>query len=49
MEKGFFGSLFDMNRDGRLDSLERGMDYMAFQNMIEDSEDEAEEEEEDIW
>lgn len=27
--KGLFGNMFDLNRDGKLDSLEMAMDYMA--------------------
>lgn len=40
MEKGFFGDLFDFNQDGKLDTFERTMDYMAFNDlMMEGSED----------
>lgn len=31
MRNGVFGSLFDMNRDGKLDSREQFLDYMLFQ------------------
>ncbi len=34
MESGFFGSLFDMDGNGRLDMVERTMDIMAFDEMI---------------
>ena len=28
------GSLFDFNGDGKLDALERGMEFMAFQQIM---------------
>ena len=28
MDKGFFGGLFDVNHDGKLDAFERTMDFM---------------------
>lgn len=34
MGGGIFGSLFDFNGDGKLDALERGMEFMAFQQMM---------------
>ena len=46
MDKGFFGSLFDLNKDGKLDLFERSLDYMAFEELVlndnenDDSEDE---------
>lgn len=48
MDKGFFGSLFDLNRDGELDSVERAMDFMAFNELMTDSEDSSDDEESDI-
>ncbi len=41
MAGGFFGKMFDFNRDGKLDSLERAMDFMAFNEMTRE-EDELE-------
>ena len=43
MDKGFFGSMFDFNGDGKLDSFERAADFAAFVNLT--SENEAQEEE----
>ena len=34
MGGGIFGSLFDFNGDGKLDALERGMEFMAFQQIV---------------
>ena len=31
---GIFGSLFDFNGDGKLDAFERGMEFMAFQQIM---------------
>ena len=38
MDKGFFGGLFDFNHDGKLDPMERTMDFMAFEEMTRQSE-----------
>ena len=38
MDKGFFGGLFDFNRDGKLDPMERAMDFMAFEEMTKETE-----------
>lgn len=35
MSKGFFGSLFDLNRDGELDARERALDFLAFEEVLE--------------
>lgn len=32
-DKGFFGDLFDLNHDGNLDTFERTMDFVAFEEM----------------
>ena len=48
MDKGFFGGLFDMNHDGQLDSFERAMDFMAFDEIVNGSDDSDEEENEEI-
>ena len=34
MGGGISGSLFDFNGDGKLDALERGMEFMAFQQIM---------------
>lgn len=42
MFEGFFGGLFDMNHDGELDTFERAMDYMAYEELtteVENDED----------
>ena len=44
MDKGFFGGLFDFNRDGELDPMERAMDFMAFDEMMKDSDGSSEDE-----
>ncbi len=50
MGPGFFGDLFDFNHDGELDSFERAMDFMAFEDvMSEDDEDEDDYDDEDDW
>ena len=45
MDKGFFGGLFDFNHDGELDPMERAMDFMAFDEMMKDSDGSSEDEE----
>ena len=34
MDKGFFGSLFDLNGDGKLDMFERFLDFKAFEDLV---------------
>lgn len=46
-DKGFFGGLFDLNNDGKLDSLEKAMDFAAFMELAEENE--KEEDEDDEW
>lgn len=36
--KGFFGGLFDFNRDGKLNSAEQAADFGAFMSFMEDEE-----------
>lgn len=36
--RGFLGDLFDVNRDGELDSREQLLDFMAFEEMTKDEE-----------
>ena len=33
--KGFFGDLFDMNHDGKLDSFEQATDFATFATMMD--------------
>ena len=42
-DKGFFGNLFDFNRDGKLDSLERAADFAAFASLVSENDDNEEE------
>lgn len=46
MDEGFFGDLFDLNGDGKLDAGEMAIDFMAFEEMMKDIEDEEEYEDE---
>ena len=46
MDEGFFGGLFDLNGDGKLDAGEMAIDFMAFEEMMKDIEDEEEYEDE---
>ena len=39
MDKGFFGGLFDLNHDGELDAFERTMDFLAFEDLTNDTDD----------
>ena len=48
MDKGFFGGLFDFNHDGELDSFERTMDFMAFNEMMNESDGSSDDEDEDL-
>ena len=43
MDKGFFGSMFDFNGDGKLDSFERAADFAAFVNLTSENEEQEEE------
>lgn len=45
MGKGFFGDLFDFDRDGELDPMERAMDFLAVEEMT--SEDESDDDDVD--
>lgn len=44
MDNGFFGNLFDLNRDGKFDSLEKAMDFITFEEIFSENEDFHEEE-----
>ena len=48
MDKGFFGGLFDFNHDGKLDPMERAMDFMAFDKMMNESTDLLDDEDEEL-
>lgn len=48
MGGGLFGSLFDLNGDGKLDAFERGMEFMAFQ-LIMDAEEEEDTDSDQRW
>ena len=36
---GLFGDLFDLNQDGEIDSFERAMEFVAFSEIVSESED----------
>lgn len=38
MDKGFFGNLFDFDHDGKLDTFEKAADFMAFTELMNESE-----------
>ena len=46
MAGGFFGNLFDLNRDGKLGPVERAMDYALFEQVMKEEEEKKDEEEE---
>ena len=40
---GLFGDMFDLNHDGKLDSFERGAEFMFFKDVVmKDSDEESE-------
>ena len=43
LEKGFFNGMFDLNGDGKMDDLERAMDFAAFVELVESENDDSEE------
>ena len=52
--KNFFGGMFDFNRDGKTDAIERAIGYQALEEMERENEEELEEEleeldEDDLW
>ena len=49
MDKGFFGDMFDFNRDGKLDSFESAADFAAFVNMMGENDDDDDDEYEDEY
>ena len=47
MKGGIFGNMFDLNRDGKLDAMERAMDFMLFEELTrEEDEEEGDSDEE---
>ena len=51
MDNGFFGKLFDLNHDGKLDALEQYIDYAVFEEVFlkddSDTEDDGDTEDDD--
>lgn len=45
MRRGFFGDLFDLDHNGELDSRERLLDFMAFEEMSKEEEVDEDEDE----
>lgn len=48
MTGGFFGKIFDFDGDGELNSMERAMDFMAFNEMTKEEDDSYEEEDDEL-
>lgn len=46
MSMGLFGDMFDFNGDGQLDAFEQATEFLFFQEMIKDKDDEDEEDDE---
>ena len=42
---GLFGNLFDFNNDGKLDTIEKAADFVAFMQMIESKEEKKQDKE----
>ena len=47
MQKGLFGGVFDFNRDGKLDAIERAAEFAFLNNMIEEENDDDSNEDND--
>lgn len=47
-EKGLFNGLFDLNGDGKLNNMERALDFAAFMEMVESDEDGESDEDNDF-
>ena len=43
-DSGFFGNLFDLDRDGNLSDFEKAVDFGAFVQLVESEETDEEEE-----
>ena len=48
MTGGFFGKIFDFDGDGKLNTMERAMDFMAFNEMTKEEDDTYEEEDDEL-
>ena len=48
MTGGFFGKIFDFDGDGKLNPMERAMDFMAFNEMTKEEDDSYEEEDDEL-
>lgn len=46
--KGFFGKLFDLDGDGKLDAGERTFDFAAFADLMDEDEELEQEETEEL-
>ena len=44
-DKGFFGGLFDLDGDGKLDGMERVLDFAAFVQLMEETKNEDDDDE----
>ncbi len=44
MKGGIFGNMFDLNRDGKLDAMEQAMDFMLFDELTRQEQEDNEEE-----
>lgn len=44
-DKGFFGGLFDLDGDGKLDGMERALDFAAFVQLMEKTKNEDDDDE----
>ena len=47
MSKGLFGGMFDFNRDGKLDGLERAAEFAFLNSMFEKEENDDDSDEDD--
>ncbi len=44
-DKGFFGGFFDLDGDGKLDGMERALDFAAFVQLMEENDSQEKEDE----
>ena len=47
-DEGFFGGLFDLNGDGKLDDSEKIMDFLMFEDLMEDEDEEDDDDGDDF-
>ena len=47
MRKGLFGGIFDFNRDGKMDSIEKAAEIAFLNDMINEEEDDSDYDKED--